>query len=203
MSIYDFEEGGVTLTAAKHDQNTITENSDGETTQVLSPHLHNLLRTQSRVRGHYKCDYCSYTNSRQFLLKRHMRTHSTERPHVCNTCNQTFKDLVALQNHVNTHTGIKPHKCKECDASFTTSGKNFQTFILFDIMLKLSDSFDFPYVSGELVRHVRYKHTLERPHKCPHCDYASVELSKLRRHIRYSSIHPTPYEQNPFKCFFL
>ena len=124
MSIYDFEEGGVTLTAAKHDQNTITENSDGETTQVLSPHLHNLLRTQSRVRGHYKCDYCSYTNSRQFLLKRHMRTHSTERPHVCNTCNQTFKDLVALQNHVNTHTGIKPHKCKECDASFTTSGEN-------------------------------------------------------------------------------
>ena len=37
---------------------------------------------------------------------------------------------------------------------------------------------------GELVRHVRYRHTHEKPHKCPECDYASVELSKLHRHIR-------------------
>jgi uncharacterized Zn-finger protein len=47
---------------------------------------------------------------------------------------------------------------QECDASFTTS--------------------------GELVRHVRYRHTYEKPHRCTECDYASVELSKLRRHIR-------------------
>ena len=48
--------------------------------------------------------------------------------------------------------------CQECDASFTTS--------------------------GELVRHVRYRHTYEKPHRCTECSYASVELSKLRRHIR-------------------
>jgi len=52
----------------------------------------------------------------------------------------------------------RPHKCKCCDSAFTTS--------------------------GELIRHVRYKHTFEKPHKCPHCDYASVELSKMKRHIR-------------------
>jgi len=38
--------------------------------------------------------------------------------------------------------------------------------------------------AGELVRHVRYRHTHEKPHKCHECDYASVELSKLKRHIR-------------------
>ena len=38
--------------------------------------------------------------------------------------------------------------------------------------------------SGELVRHVRYRHTLEKPHKCTECDYSSVELSKLKRHMR-------------------
>lgn len=54
--------------------------------------------------------------------------------------------------------GRRPHKCKCCDSAFTTS--------------------------GELIRHVRYKHTFEKPHKCPHCDYASVELSKMKRHIR-------------------
>lgn len=39
-------------------------------------------------------------------------------------------------------------------------------------------------LTGELVRHVRYKHTHEKPHKCSICDYASVELSKMRNHMR-------------------
>lgn len=38
--------------------------------------------------------------------------------------------------------------------------------------------------SGELVRHVRYRHTHEKPHHCTECDYSSVELSKLKRHMR-------------------
>jgi hypothetical protein len=37
---------------------------------------------------------------------------------------------------------------------------------------------------GELVRHVRYRHTHEKPHHCTECDYSSVELSKLKRHMR-------------------
>ncbi|KOB75283.1 putative CTCF-like protein, partial [Operophtera brumata] len=67
-------------------------------------------------------------------------------------------EQASLQNHVNMHNGVKPHTCKYCKSTFTTS--------------------------GELVRHVRYKHTHEKPHKCTECDYASVELSKLRRHVR-------------------
>jgi uncharacterized Zn-finger protein len=47
--------------------------------------------------------------------------------------------------------------------------------------------------SGELVRHIRYKHTFEKPHKCTECDYASVELSKLKRHIR-SHTGERPYQ---------
>jgi hypothetical protein len=29
-----------------------------------------------------------------------------------------------------------------------------------------------------------HRHTLEKPHRCEECGYATVELSKLRRHIR-------------------
>lgn len=94
----------------------------------------------------------------RYLLSRHMKCHSEERPHKCSVCDRGFKTLASLQNHVNTHTGTKPHRCKHCHSSFTTS--------------------------GELVRHVRYRHTHEKPHRCTECDYASVELSKLKRHMR-------------------
>lgn len=106
----------------------------------------------------HMCSYCNYTSPKRYLLSRHMKSHSEERPYKCSVCERGFKTLASLQNHVNTHTGTKPHLCKFCDSCFTTS--------------------------GELVRHVRYRHTHEKPHKCHECDYASVELSKLKRHIR-------------------
>lgn len=65
-------------------------------------------------------------------------------------------------------SGTKPHRCKFCVSAFTTS--------------------------GELVRHVRYRHTHEKPHKCRECDYASVELSKLKRHIRCHT------GERPYQC---
>ncbi|KAF4788194.1 transcriptional repressor CTCFL isoform X3 [Turdus rufiventris] len=46
--------------------------------------------------------------------------------------------------------GNKPHKCSECDTAFVTR--------------------------GELSRHRRYKHTLEKPFKCTICEYSSVEV---------------------------
>ncbi|RUS88337.1 hypothetical protein EGW08_003908, partial [Elysia chlorotica] len=113
------------------------------------------------------CDYCDYTSSKRYLLTRHMKSHSDERPHKCHECHRGFKTPASLINHVNTHTGTRPHKCKTCDAAFTTS--------------------------GELVRHIRYRHTFEKPHRCPSCDYASVELSKLKRHMR-SHTGERPYK---------
>lgn len=114
-----------------------------------------------------QCRYCDYTSPKRYLLMRHMKSHSEDKPHKCNICDRGFKTMASLQNHVNTHTGTRPHKCKECESAFTTS--------------------------GELVRHIRYKHTFEKPHKCTECEYASVELSKLKRHMR-SHTGERPYQ---------
>lgn len=138
--IYEFEGGD--------GAETITSD-----TKVIK--VHNRRQTTAQV---HMCNYCSYTSSKRYLLSRHMKSHSEERPYKCSVCERGFKTYASLQNHVNTHTGTKPHACKFCTSCFTTS--------------------------GELVRHVRYRHTHEKPHKCTECDYASVELSKLKRHIR-------------------
>ena len=69
------------------------------------------------------CSYCSYTSPKRYLLSRHMKSHSEDRPHKCSICQRGFKSMASLQNHINTHTGVRPHKCKSCDSAFTTSGE--------------------------------------------------------------------------------
>ncbi|KFM57955.1 Transcriptional repressor CTCF, partial [Stegodyphus mimosarum] len=150
MSVYDFNDGDQFSEAFLAEQ----LGSDGVKMRTIRL---SARRTQIVTQQHV-CNYCSYTSPKRYLLSRHLKSHSDERPHKCGVCERGFKTLASLQNHVNTHTGTRPHPCKECASCFTTS--------------------------GELVRHVRYKHTHEKPHKCTECDYASVELSKLKRHMR-------------------
>ncbi|CAM4752858.1 unnamed protein product [Rotaria magnacalcarata] len=143
-SVYDFGE-----TSRKWTKTTPQRNNN-----VSKASVNDSGKTMEKL----MCSYCNYTTTKKYLLQRHLKSHSTERPHKCAYCDRSFKTTIQLTNHVNTHLGVKPFQCKFCAFSFTTS--------------------------GELIRHVRYKHTLEKPHRCEECGYATVELSKLRRHIR-------------------
>ncbi|KAJ9600457.1 hypothetical protein L9F63_009227 [Diploptera punctata] len=75
-----------------------------------------------------------------------------------------------------SQTVTQAHMCNYCN--YTSPKRNYNAFT----------------TSGELVRHVRYRHTHEKPHKCTECDYASVELSKLKRHMRCHT------GERPYQC---
>lgn len=130
-----------------------------------------------KVQPELKCTECDFTTIKKLLFKKHcIMNHSDKidpnsfcfNQYKCDFCEKVFKDPIQLSNHKNVHLGLKPYKCVECEHMFTTR--------------------------GELIRHTRYKHTLERPHKCTICDYSSVELSKLKRHIR---VHT---DERPYLC---
>nr|XP_045013008.1 transcriptional repressor CTCFL [Jaculus jaculus] len=118
----------------------------------------NAVKKTKGTKQTFSCDVCQFTSSKSSRYKRHMRTHTNERPHLCHLCLKGFRTVTLLRNHINTHTGTRPNKCRDCHMAFVTS--------------------------GELVRHKRYKHTHEKPFRCSMCKYASVEASKLRRHMR-------------------
>lgn len=113
--MYDFED--------EQEEGSVQMDSDAEDDKSKIVKVVPRKSTQTVAQAHM-CNYCNYTSSKRYLLSRHMKSHSEERPHKCSVCERGFKTLASLQNHVNTHTGTKPHACKYCEAAFTTSGKS-------------------------------------------------------------------------------
>lgn len=121
------------------DEEAIESDSDGQEDVKKKPATRGSAKKSQNTSQLHMCNYCNYTSPKRYLLSRHMKSHSEERPYKCSVCERGFKTLASQQNHVNTHTGVKPHNCKFCSSCFTTS--------------------------GELARHTRYRHTHEKVNK--------------------------------------
>ena len=120
------------------------------------------------VKTEILCKHCNFSASKRALMK-HMKTHM-EKKFKCSWCSKSFLAEQALLNHENVHLGIKPFDCEHCGMEFTTK--------------------------GEMVRHISYKHSKQRAHKCPwpYCTYKAVEFARLKRH---QVVHTG---ERPFQC---
>lgn len=61
---------------------------------------------------------CNICGKKVRDLKKHMHSHTGERPHICNFCQKGFTSPYALKVHTRQHTNERPYVCKICSSAY-------------------------------------------------------------------------------------
>ncbi|NXY51093.1 ZN335 protein, partial [Ceuthmochares aereus] len=162
----------------------------------------------------FPCPVCNRIYPMQKRLTQHMKTHSTEKPHMCDKCGKSFKKRYTFKMHLLTHIQAianRRFKCEFCD--YVCEDKkvllNHQLSHMNDKPYKCSFCKYSTFREDFLVSHMAVKHTGGKPFACDFCHFTTKHKKNLRLHVHcrhadsfeeWSQKHPEepPCRRRPF-----
>uniref|UniRef100_A0A3P8S1G6 Zinc finger protein 740 n=1 Tax=Amphiprion percula TaxID=161767 RepID=A0A3P8S1G6_AMPPE len=86
-------------------------------------HPTNFVCFSLKVQKNFICDHCYGAFRSSYHLKRHILTHTGEKPFACDACDMRFIQRYHLDRHKRVHSGEKPYQCDRCHQNFSRTDR--------------------------------------------------------------------------------
>jgi KRAB domain-containing zinc finger protein len=131
-----------------------------------------------------RCHICGWSTYSKGSLKKHLRSHTDNKPFVCSECGKRFAHKPVLLVHMESHNPDRTRlDCPLCNKSYVTD-RSLKTHLLRHQGEKKyeCDICDASYtVHNHLNRHRWEKHKI-MPYKCDACDSSFTHVRALKEH---------------------
>ncbi|KAM4691129.1 zinc finger protein 335 [Rhinophrynus dorsalis] len=137
----------------------------------------------------FPCPVCNRIYSMQKRLTQHLKTHSSEKPHMCDKCGKAFKKRYTFKMHLLTHlqnVGNSRYKCEFCEYICEDRKEllNHQFTHMNDKPFKCSQCTYQTFRQDFLLTHQATKHSGGKPFSCDYCHFSTKHKKNLRLHVQ-------------------
>ncbi|KAM9296699.1 zinc finger protein 335 [Gastrophryne carolinensis] len=160
-----------------------------------------LLMTQNTT---YPCPICNRVYSMQKRLTQHMKSHSSEKPHMCDKCGKAFKKKYTFKMHLLTHLHCvdeSRYKCEFCEYVCEDRKQllNHQLTHMNDKPFKCNQCKYHTFRQDFLLSHQATKHAAGKPFACEYCHFTTKHKKNLRLHVqcRHTNLYQEWAQRHP------